>query len=192
MSEATLPAWLTEAEESMKSQPEFDGEFKDIERGRYVLAITGYDSLKPDKNDDLRCNLEFTINGDGLTERTQETISGFDGRKIWPGVALDGQYSEKPTQHLIVAWIKRNPDKAAYLGAQPDNVQAWGEYLDACVAGELTVIASVAPRKKTERDVKSREVVDGKEVITYYPTKYNIYVSADQTADQPQEGTPAI
>lgn len=171
----TLPAWLTEAEEDMASQ---QSDFSDIEKGLYVLELTGWDGMKPDKNDQLRCQLELTIidkdeNGESKT---------FDNRKIWPSAGLEGDSFKYLMKRLMWAWVKRNPKKIAFLGVLPDNPQQWGEYLDACKADPskgqagLTAIANVKPKKQTQAEKDAG-----------YNTKYDVYVSADQTADQSQE-----
>ena len=159
VTESTVPAWLLEAQEDMANQ---QSEFADIEKGLYILELTGYDSMKQDSSGNLGCQLELTIKDD----------EKFGGRKIWSWAVLEGQWSNILTKKLIVAWIKRNPDKVAYLGVEPTDQASWEEYLTTCKDAGLTAIANVKPKKKTLVEVEAG-----------YKTKYDVYVSADQTAD---------
>ncbi len=47
--------------------------------------------------------------------------------------------------------------------------------------GKTGSVIQVKPKKKTQPEIDAG-----------YNTKYDVYVSANQTADQPEEGQPAI
>lgn len=169
--EITLPAdhWVNEVDEDMKNQ---QSDFKDIDKGLYVLQLTAYSNMKLDRNEELRCQLELTIidiDKDGNELK-------FHDRKIWPSAGLEGDSFKYLMRRLMWAWVKRNPQKIAFLSVLPENQQDWRIYLDACIDGKLTAIANVKPKKQTQEEIDAG-----------YNTKYDVYVSADQNADQPQE-----
>ncbi len=172
---ATQPAWLTEADEDMANQ---QSDFADIEKALYVLELTDASRYAEDVNGDLRVDLELTIRDKDENGDSQK----FDNRKVFQNsTALEGESFKYLMKRLMWAWVKRNPDKIAFLSVLPDNQQAWEDYLTACTDAELTAIANVKPKKKTQSEIEAG-----------YNTKYDVYVSANQTADQPEEGQPAI
>ncbi len=133
------------------------GDFEDISRGQYRLALTGHGELKRDKNAVVRTQLELTITGeiDASTEMSIVEESTFNDRKIWDNVALEGDQFNFLMSGIISAFAKRNPDKRAALAGVPFYKQEipdgeefqWDNYLTTCEG--LDFIANVKPYKET-------------------------------------------
>ncbi len=150
------------------------GDFSDIDKGQYRIALTGHGEIKRDKNGIARTQLELTITGevDNASGLNVVEESTFNDRKIWDNVALEGDQFNFLMSGIISAFAKRNPDKLAALAAVPFYKQEipegeehqWDNYLAACEG--LDFIANVKPYKKTYQGVER--------------TKYRVNVAKNQ------------
>ena len=150
------------------------GDFSDIDKGTYRLALTGHGELKRDCNGGLRTRLELTITGELDNASGMNVIedSTFNDRKIWDNIALEGDQFNYLMSGIISAFAKRNPDKRAALAAVPFYKQEipygeefqWGNYLTACEG--LDFIANVKPYKDAYQGVER--------------TKYRVNVAKNQ------------